>query len=66
MISSLVPLKNRCVGERYTLNLWRAQTSSRWCGIKARRGGASSGVIRVTWTWFKITKSIAENPRVAE
>ncbi|GFY35810.1 uncharacterized protein TNCV_4841871 [Trichonephila clavipes] len=32
MSSSLVPLKTRRVGERCTLNLWRGQTSSRWCG----------------------------------
>ncbi|GFW26620.1 hypothetical protein TNCV_2850101 [Trichonephila clavipes] len=30
--SSRVPLKTRRVGERCTLNLLRAQTSSRWCG----------------------------------
>ncbi|GFW23448.1 hypothetical protein TNCV_3805451 [Trichonephila clavipes] len=30
--SSSVPLKIRRVGERCTLNLSRAQTSSRWCG----------------------------------
>ncbi|GFW23353.1 hypothetical protein TNCV_3804521 [Trichonephila clavipes] len=31
MSSSPVPLKTRRVGEQCTLNLWRAQTSSRWC-----------------------------------
>ncbi|GFY07515.1 hypothetical protein TNCV_1822751 [Trichonephila clavipes] len=30
--SSPVPLKTRRVGKRCTLNLSRAQTSSRWCG----------------------------------
>ncbi|GFT41463.1 hypothetical protein TNCV_3942261 [Trichonephila clavipes] len=30
--SSLVPPKTRCVGERCTLNLSRAQTSPCWCG----------------------------------
>ncbi|GFX96158.1 hypothetical protein TNCV_2290471 [Trichonephila clavipes] len=30
--SSPVPLKTRCVGQRCTLNLSRAETSSRWCG----------------------------------
>ncbi|GFV48205.1 hypothetical protein TNCV_2345061 [Trichonephila clavipes] len=30
--SSPVPLKTRRVGERCTLNLSRAQTTSRWCG----------------------------------
>ncbi|GFV54622.1 uncharacterized protein TNCV_3578761 [Trichonephila clavipes] len=43
-----VPLKIRCVGQRCTLNLSRAETSSRWCGVVVRRGGASSGVVHVT------------------
>ncbi|GFX54747.1 hypothetical protein TNCV_2556331 [Trichonephila clavipes] len=30
--SSPVPLKTRCVGERCTFNLTRAQPFSRWCG----------------------------------
>ncbi|GFU52194.1 uncharacterized protein TNCV_4186431 [Trichonephila clavipes] len=42
------PLKTRCVGQRCTLNPWRAQTSSRWCGVVVRREGASSGVVHVT------------------
>ncbi|GFU21539.1 uncharacterized protein TNCV_3827421 [Trichonephila clavipes] len=47
--SSPVPLKTRRVGQRYTLNLSRAETSSRWCGVVVRRGvGASSGVVHVT------------------
>ncbi|GFW15155.1 hypothetical protein TNCV_173021 [Trichonephila clavipes] len=32
----------------YTLNLSRAEMSSRWCGMVVRRGGASSGVVHVT------------------
>ncbi|GFU34636.1 uncharacterized protein TNCV_1993551 [Trichonephila clavipes] len=36
--SSLVPLKIRHVGQRCTLNLSRAETSSRWCGVVVRRG----------------------------
>ncbi|GFX21010.1 uncharacterized protein TNCV_2044861 [Trichonephila clavipes] len=40
--SSPVPLKPRRVGEKCTLNLSRAQTSSRWCCVVVRRGGASS------------------------
>ncbi|GFX93318.1 uncharacterized protein TNCV_151241 [Trichonephila clavipes] len=39
--SSPVPLKTRRVGQRCTLNLSRAETSSRWCGVVVRRGGAS-------------------------
>ncbi|GFS49338.1 uncharacterized protein TNCV_2411161 [Trichonephila clavipes] len=48
MNSSPVPLKTRRVGQRCTLNLSRAETSSRWCGVVVRRGGASSGIIHVT------------------
>ncbi|GFT82487.1 retrovirus-related Pol polyprotein from transposon RE1 [Trichonephila clavipes] len=36
--SSPVPLKTRRVGKRCTLNLSRAETSSRWCGVVVRRG----------------------------
>ncbi|GFX03557.1 uncharacterized protein TNCV_4751421 [Trichonephila clavipes] len=46
--SSPVPLKTRRVGKRCTLNLSRAETSSRWCGVVVRRGRASSGVVHVT------------------
>ncbi|GFY30204.1 uncharacterized protein TNCV_3091111 [Trichonephila clavipes] len=46
--SSPVPLKTRRVGQRCTLNLTRAETSSRWCGVVVRRGGASSDVVHVT------------------
>ncbi|GFS76677.1 uncharacterized protein TNCV_1622541 [Trichonephila clavipes] len=46
--SSPVPLKTRRVGQRCTLNLSRAETSSRWCGVVVRREGASSGVVHVT------------------
>ncbi|GFY20766.1 uncharacterized protein TNCV_1120001 [Trichonephila clavipes] len=45
--SSPVPLKTRREGQRCT-NLWRAETSSRWCGVVVRRGSASSGVVHVT------------------
>ncbi|PRD32939.1 UNVERIFIED_CONTAM: hypothetical protein NCL1_18943 [Trichonephila clavipes] len=36
--SSPVPLKTRRVGQRCTLNLSRAETSSRWCGVVVKRG----------------------------
>ncbi|GFV42026.1 hypothetical protein TNCV_1568931 [Trichonephila clavipes] len=36
------------VGERCTLNMLRAQTSSRWYGVVVRRRGASSGVVLIT------------------
>ncbi|GFX40868.1 transposable element Tc3 transposase [Trichonephila clavipes] len=39
--SSPVPLKTRRVGQRCTLNLSRAETSSRWCGVVVRRGGGA-------------------------
>ncbi|GFX99959.1 uncharacterized protein TNCV_259961 [Trichonephila clavipes] len=39
MSSSPVPLKTRRVGELCMLNLSRAQTSSRWCGVVVRGGG---------------------------
>ncbi|GFW31096.1 hypothetical protein TNCV_2576781 [Trichonephila clavipes] len=50
MSSSPVPLKTRRVGQRCTLKLSRAQTSSCWWGVVVRRGdgSASSGVVLVT------------------
>ncbi|GFT24519.1 uncharacterized protein TNCV_3253281 [Trichonephila clavipes] len=39
MSSIPVPLKTRRVGQRCTLNLSRAETSSRWCGVVVRRRG---------------------------
>ncbi|GFV50986.1 hypothetical protein TNCV_302471 [Trichonephila clavipes] len=39
--SNPVPLKNRRVEKRLTLNLSRAQTSSRWCG-SSEKGDVSS------------------------
>ncbi|GFW48614.1 uncharacterized protein TNCV_4241951 [Trichonephila clavipes] len=48
MSSSPVPLKTRLVGQRCTLNLSRAETSSHWCGVVVRRGRSSSGVVHVT------------------
>ncbi|GFV43761.1 hypothetical protein TNCV_4990461 [Trichonephila clavipes] len=33
MSSSPVPLKTHRIGQRCTLNLSRAETSSRWCGV---------------------------------
>ncbi|GFX20314.1 uncharacterized protein TNCV_3486721 [Trichonephila clavipes] len=37
--SSPVPLKTHRVGQRCTLNLSRAETSSRWSDVVVRRGG---------------------------
>ncbi|GFU75647.1 uncharacterized protein TNCV_4677431 [Trichonephila clavipes] len=64
--SSPVQRKTRRVGQRCTLNLSRAETSSRWCGVVVRRGGVSSGVMHFAWPWFKITWSVAKSPRVTE
>ncbi|GFT97199.1 uncharacterized protein TNCV_3858541 [Trichonephila clavipes] len=66
MSSMPVPLKIRRVGQRFMLNLSRAQTSSRWCSMVVRRGSARSGVIHVTLPWSKMTWSVAKSPRVAE
>ncbi|GFX51997.1 uncharacterized protein TNCV_3064141 [Trichonephila clavipes] len=62
--SSPVPLKTRRVGQRCTLNLSRAETSSRWCGVVVRRGGASSGVVRRHDHGSKLRGR--QSPRVAE
>ncbi|GFT31817.1 uncharacterized protein TNCV_2035491 [Trichonephila clavipes] len=35
--SSPVPLKTHRVGQRCTLNLSRAETFSRWCGVVVRK-----------------------------
>ncbi|GFY31524.1 uncharacterized protein TNCV_4693681 [Trichonephila clavipes] len=51
---------------RCTLNLSRAETSSRWCGVVVKRGGASSSVVHVTGPWLKITWSVTQSPRVTE
>ncbi|GFV59716.1 hypothetical protein TNCV_1907871 [Trichonephila clavipes] len=39
MSSSPVPLKTYRVEARCTLNLWRAQTSSLWCGVVVKSKG---------------------------
>ncbi|GFW33101.1 hypothetical protein TNCV_2110311 [Trichonephila clavipes] len=46
MSSSLVLLKSRLVGKRYTLNVSRAQTSCRWCGLTL--WGYGSPVVKVS------------------
>ncbi|GFU17355.1 uncharacterized protein TNCV_4239631 [Trichonephila clavipes] len=65
MSSNPVPLKTDRVGQLCKLNLWRAETSSRWCSMVVRREGASSGVVYVTRPLFKITWSAAKSPRVS-
>ncbi|GFU95787.1 uncharacterized protein TNCV_4903791 [Trichonephila clavipes] len=65
-ILSPVPLETRRVEHQCTLNLSRAEMSSRWCGVVVRREGASSCVVHVTRAWFKNKWSITKSPRVAE
>ncbi|GFV20119.1 uncharacterized protein TNCV_4194171 [Trichonephila clavipes] len=48
LVTSPLPLKTLRVGQRCTLNLSRAETSSCWYGVVVRRRGASSGVVHVT------------------
>ncbi|GFV44387.1 hypothetical protein TNCV_4935711 [Trichonephila clavipes] len=43
-----VPLKTRCVREQCTLNLSRAQMSSRWCGVVVRLGDEKCLLERIT------------------
>ncbi|GFX06296.1 uncharacterized protein TNCV_505161 [Trichonephila clavipes] len=38
MSSNPLPLKTHRIGQRCVLNLLRAETSSRWCGVVVRRG----------------------------
>ncbi|GFV47110.1 uncharacterized protein TNCV_198051 [Trichonephila clavipes] len=65
--SSPVPPKTRRVGQRCTLNLSRAETSTRWCGVVVRRGVAAQ--VSSTsldhgsqlYTWF-----VSKSPRIAE
>ncbi|GFX50670.1 hypothetical protein TNCV_2722561 [Trichonephila clavipes] len=40
MSSSPVPLNTHRVEQRYTLNLSRAETSSRWCGVDCHGWGS--------------------------
>ncbi|GFV61709.1 uncharacterized protein TNCV_188671 [Trichonephila clavipes] len=66
MSSIQVPLKTRRVGQRCTLNLSRAETSSRWCGVVVRRGGCQLRCRPRHLTMVQITWSVAKSPRVAE
>ncbi|GFX48933.1 uncharacterized protein TNCV_2797241 [Trichonephila clavipes] len=64
--SSPVPLKTRRVGQRCTLNLSRAETFSRWCGVVVRRGVPAQVSSTSLEHGSKITWSVAKSPRVAE
>ncbi|GFT97692.1 uncharacterized protein TNCV_275361 [Trichonephila clavipes] len=48
MSSCRVHLRIRRVGERFTLNLSRIQTSSRWCGVVVRRGEESENLFIIS------------------
>ncbi|GFW27517.1 uncharacterized protein TNCV_163571 [Trichonephila clavipes] len=48
--SSPVPLKTRRVGQRCTLDLSRAETSSHWCGVVVRRRGCQPRCRPRHWT----------------
>ncbi|GFW04983.1 uncharacterized protein TNCV_597771 [Trichonephila clavipes] len=61
-----VPLKTRRVGQRCTLNLSRAETSSRWCGVVVRERGCQLRCRPRHLTMVQITWSVAKSPRVAE
>ncbi|GFV73895.1 uncharacterized protein TNCV_2641591 [Trichonephila clavipes] len=62
--SSPVPLQTRLVGERCTLNTSRAETSSHWCGVVARKGGC---LLRCRPRHLTMVQnSVAKSPRVAE
>ncbi|GFY27190.1 uncharacterized protein TNCV_2068111 [Trichonephila clavipes] len=64
MSSSPVPLKTRHVGQRCTLNLSRAEKSTRWCGVVVRRG---EGQLRCGPRHLTMVHgSVAKRPRVAE
>ncbi|GFU83777.1 hypothetical protein TNCV_1694471 [Trichonephila clavipes] len=58
-----VPLKTHCVGERCTLNLSRAQTSSCWRCVVVKRGHLKYHPRHLTWV--KITRSVFKSHRVA-
>ncbi|GFY04427.1 hypothetical protein TNCV_4415151 [Trichonephila clavipes] len=62
---SPVPRKTRRAGVRCTLNLLRAQTSCRWCGVVVRRGGCQLRC-RPRHLTTKMTRSTVKSRRVAE
>ncbi|GFX45238.1 retrovirus-related Pol polyprotein from transposon TNT 1-94 [Trichonephila clavipes] len=65
--SSPVPLKTRRVGQLCTLNLSRAETSSRWCGVVVREGVPAQefqSTVQQIYRWkeedFRVVKIEAE------
>ncbi|GFW12548.1 hypothetical protein TNCV_818001 [Trichonephila clavipes] len=55
-----------CRGGRCPLNMSRLKRPPVGVVWKLREGGASSGVVLVTRSWFKITRSIVKRSPVAE
>ncbi|GFX38475.1 hypothetical protein TNCV_2344481 [Trichonephila clavipes] len=66
MSSSPVPQNTHRVGERCMLNLSRAQTSSRWCGVVVRRGDFQLRSRPCHLTRVQNYRSVAKSPRVAK
>ncbi|GFX62686.1 uncharacterized protein TNCV_4868461 [Trichonephila clavipes] len=64
MSSSRVPLKTRRAGVRCTFNLSRAQMSSRWCGVKVRRGRVLAQVMSSSLDHGKKLRSPSPNALV--
>ncbi|GFX77964.1 uncharacterized protein TNCV_909811 [Trichonephila clavipes] len=65
--SNPVPLKTRRVGQRCTLNLSRAETSSRWCGVVVSSEGVPAQVSSTSLDHgSKLRVRRQKNPRVAE
>ncbi|GFT25409.1 hypothetical protein TNCV_182361 [Trichonephila clavipes] len=51
-------------GRRCTLNMSRRKRPS--IGVEVRRWFVSSGIVFFTGPWFKSTRPVAKNPRVAD
>ncbi|GFU79042.1 hypothetical protein TNCV_548551 [Trichonephila clavipes] len=59
--SNPVPLKTRRVRQRCTLNLSRAETSSRWCGVVVRRGACQLRISRKKKPSLQETLDLLQN-----
>ncbi|GFT30439.1 hypothetical protein TNCV_2377281 [Trichonephila clavipes] len=53
-------------GGRSTLNMWRLKRSPVGMVWKLGENVSSSSGILVTWPWFKITRTVAKSPLIAE
>ncbi|GFU67972.1 hypothetical protein TNCV_2823151 [Trichonephila clavipes] len=61
----LMPVKTHHLEGAVARKISQDSNSSCWGGVEVRRGVICSGVIFVSEPWFKITRSVANNPRVA-